>query len=118
MKKIFILSALISLLTFNSSFTTNNDNDLKVTPIKDSKYENLFQVDLKLPLKDTITIYLIDAEGVELYTERYIGSNYSKKFSLATHKTDMIFPIKIVVISNTSKKMCEYSFTKKEVLIN
>lgn len=116
MKRTFLTLATIAILTFNSAFIKHYNDDLKISSLKDSRYGNLIQVDLSLNTKDTISISLIDIDGVTLYSERYIGTKYSKKFSLAVDDADLSLPIKVVVLSKRTGKINVYTFVPSEII--
>ena len=116
MKRTFLTLATILTLTFNSAYASINPDNIEVKSLKNTKYDNLIQVDIKSDSVDTFIITLVDRDGIELYSDKFVDNKYTKKFSLAIDETDLVNPIKVVVTSKTTGKVNEYTFVPSDVI--
>ncbi len=116
MKRIFLTLATISVLLFNNAKAGTYTEDIEIKSVKGTRYENLIQVDIKSTKVDTYTIKLIDHEGFELYSERFVGVKYCKKFSLAIERVDLSNKITVLIISKSTGEVSEQVFVPSDIL--
>lgn len=111
LKNIFIAGALACAFTVSTlpSFAYNDEKKAaKASPVE-VKYlgqidrQPVFQVDINNDKQDQLSVVLKDRYGNYLYSERFSGKSFSKKFQIASNEVDDL-RLTMLVSSKSDKK--------------
>lgn len=100
--KIVFFTAVLALFTFGTVLTANaqdGNNPVAIKYIGSIGNQPVFQVEFDNQTEEEILVVLKDSDGNTLYTEKFQGKHFAKRFQLSRYENDLQ-----VTLSLTSRK--------------